>query len=543
MTKGRIAVIADAHFHALEADWGFDGPDGIAPRSWSETITSTRVFNESHTALIAALDDILARGITDVVLLGDYSDDGQPITVKALARLLDRYTEHHGFRFFALPGNHDVFGPLGRHRTKAFLRADGTTVTLTSDPDLDQPGQDIVYLADMRCDPILDGVSVMARFGYQKRADMLHFETPFGRSDAFEDRQYRVKSANGRTALTLMDTSYLVEPSDGLWMLMLDANVFVPTGTGQHVTDSTDAGWTALLETKRFLMEWITDVAKRARMQGKQLLTFSHYPVLDSFGDDHKEDVALFGQTAMVRRTPASHVADALSQAGVHLHFSGHLHVKRTTQVQTSHGLLTNVAVPSLAAFPTAYIIADVSPTDCVLTDVSLDDVVLDQRVQDAYQMECASTPDPPKMFEENTYGAFLRAHCRAVVWHRYVPREWPSQRAAEIDSMTLFDGMALICGPDKATSCHTAAAALNMRTVVEDWYLLRMGGPLALSAVLPERRALYLSCAAMLPPTCQKTLAAEFWRLFLKRLGDFVFQAEDTPAELTWPAQNNAPG
>ncbi len=46
-------------------------------RTFEGTIASTRVFNESRAALLAILDDIVRHGNRDVVLIGDYSDDGQ----------------------------------------------------------------------------------------------------------------------------------------------------------------------------------------------------------------------------------------------------------------------------------------------------------------------------------------------------------------------------------------------------------------------------------------------------------------------------------
>src|SRR3569833_3008860 len=104
-----IAVIADAHFHDLSGNYGIAGVDAagrkIALRPLADTVKSTRVFNEAGGALRHALDDIIARGIRHVVLLGDYSDDGQTETLKGLRALLDDYVARHGLRFFATPGN------------------------------------------------------------------------------------------------------------------------------------------------------------------------------------------------------------------------------------------------------------------------------------------------------------------------------------------------------------------------------------------------------------------------------------------------------
>ena len=92
----RIAIVADAHFHDLHGDYGFadsaENGGRLAARMLADTARSTRVFNESHGALRFTLDDIAARGIRHVVLLGDYSDDGQIATVAGVRRVLNDYT-------------------------------------------------------------------------------------------------------------------------------------------------------------------------------------------------------------------------------------------------------------------------------------------------------------------------------------------------------------------------------------------------------------------------------------------------------------------
>lgn len=95
-----IAVIADAHFHDVDADFGFAGVRiggrAMTMRSWSDTRQSTRVFNESAGALLPALEQVQKRGIRHVVLLGGYSDDGQRATTEKLADILQQHSREHG---------------------------------------------------------------------------------------------------------------------------------------------------------------------------------------------------------------------------------------------------------------------------------------------------------------------------------------------------------------------------------------------------------------------------------------------------------------
>ena len=129
-----IAVVADPHYHDVDYRPGGGRGPGVAFRTLADTAKSTRVFNESFAAFPALLDDIVARGIRIVVLLGDLTDDGQASTMRAAVALLDRYRARHGLRFFATPGNHDLYAIHGRHQGKRFLNRDGSHTFVTSDP-------------------------------------------------------------------------------------------------------------------------------------------------------------------------------------------------------------------------------------------------------------------------------------------------------------------------------------------------------------------------------------------------------------------------
>ena len=99
----------------------------------------------------------------------------------------------------------------------------------------------------------------------------------------------------------MIDASYLVEPVPGLWLLSIDANVFEPKdgdsdpAAEASYIDSSDAGWNAMLRHKPFVLDWMAEVARRARRLEKRLLPFSHYPALDTLGETHADEVALFG--------------------------------------------------------------------------------------------------------------------------------------------------------------------------------------------------------------------------------------------------------
>lgn len=530
-----LAVIADAHFHDIGGDYGFPGvPAGerrLTLYSWARTRESTRVFNESAGALLAALDRIVARGIRHVVLLGDYTDDGQSRTTQSLARLLARHEEEHGVRFYALPGNHDVFGPFGRHRSGDFLRADGSSVLVTSDGREPPPGA--VVTPDFRCEGMPAGLLPMARFGYFRRPEFLHWETPFGLDDAPEARRYEAVSADGRTRHRLMDASYLVEPEDGLWLLMIDANVFEPLSgvTNPHAKrafiDSTAAGWNAMLRLKPFILTWMADVAARAKALGKTLLTFSHYPVIDPLDDREDYETGLFPDGTILKRRPEPTVAAAVSETGIDLHFSGHWHVAG----QSRRGDLVNVAVPSLCGYPPGFCLVEAKGAAVGVETVDLLGLPVDADIMTLYGREAAHTGDDAgSMLAARDYGDFLRLHTQALVRHRYFPREWPAEVVSVIEGMRLSD---LLCDErtrplGEVSSCPDVDVAVV--ALIADWYCLRQGGALALAG-LGERRIVLLEQVAQLyadmPDMAADRAIAAYLRLFFSAVLFYLERAK----------------
>lgn len=544
-----IAVIADIHFHDLDADFGFAGItiDGrrMAVRSWAETRQSTRVFNESASALHAALEKVIDQGIRHVVLLGDYSDDGQRSTLRRLRQILTRYASEHGLRFYALPGNHDIYGPAGRHQTKQFIGSDGAGVTISSDERLAQSGA--ITSEDMYCEGYPVGLQPMREFGYYRQPAYIHWETPFGVSDLDADRTYDVVSPDGRNRYRLMDASYLVEPEPGLWLLMLDANIFEPRN-GEYVLgeeaafiDSTAAGWNALLRCKPFLIDWIAGVSSRAKASGKKLLTFSHYPALDPFDGTSEAEATLFGETNVVRRTPQRAVAEALSRAGIDLHFSGHLHVEGVTHRKIGAQDIRNIAVPSLVAFPPAFKTVNFSGAGIEIDTISLNELVLDTDIFAAYVRECQSAEaESAEAFSATSYGDFLLEHLRELIKHRYFEKEWPRSVVDELARLTLGEICCLLSQEDDGQDLIAQLAEGSglpleiMRSspfidMVVDWYCLRQASQLAFAVIPLARRKLYASMAEHCREKKRTNIAGDtraFLRVFLAAFAPFIERA-----------------
>ena len=490
-----LAMIADAHFHDPKSNFGgagiFIGGERLALRSWKDTRAGARAINETGLGLTAALDKIVSAGIRHVILAGDYTDDGQVANTRSLALLLDKYQKIYDIRFYAIPGNHDVFGPLGKHVSTRFVTAPNTSVLVTSNAAIAElEGGDAVLTTDMCCEGQPAALRHLARFGLFRQPADLHWESPFGTSDAPEARQYDAVAGDGSVTHRLMDASYLVEPETGLWLLMIDANVFEPRpgradpSRKKAFLDPANAGWNAVLRAKPFLLNWIKDVVGRADAANKTLVTVSHYPVLDPFQDSAASESALFGITSIVRRTPELSVGKALIAAGLHWHAGGHMHVNATTKVQLAKGQLTDLSLPSLAAFPPAYKIVQASPRSVVVETVVLNDLPADPDIHTSYQMQRRIGPPMD-------YAAFLLAQFRCHVTEHIMPRDWPLDLLSFIQGANTASLLALLeYLPAKFSAEHgISAQALSLYSLSDliiDAYLIRRAGPLAQDYVAP---------------------------------------------------------
>lgn len=516
----RVAIIADAHFHDPTGDFGGVGwPDGdrvLAYRPWSEMRAAGRSVNDSAMALRAALDRIAAQGIRQVVLAGDYSDDGQAENLTRLAALLHDAEARLGLRIHALPGNHDGYGVAGKHVAQRIASGPGRQRLVTSDPDL--PGA--VLTPAMHCPGWSAALAPMAAFGQRRRAGDLHWESPFGASDRLPDRQYLARSADGQVAHWLPDASCLVEPEPGLWLLMIDATVFEPRDgildpmRKRAFLDPSDAGWSAVLRVKPFLLDWIADVMARGRAAGKLVLPVSHYPVLPPLPGLQ----TLLPGAALTRRSPVPAVADRLAAAGLRLHVGGHLHLQGLTVQTAPQAVLTDILLPSTCAFPPAAMLIEGDATALRLRALSLGDLVPDPAVAAMLRVEGA--PD------HADFGSALCARYHERLLTRRLPREMPPAIWMAVQGHRLRDLPALLGGAGPANQPDLPLPDLPLSDLVVVTVMLAEGGALALPHVPPDDRGVWRA-VARLTGTNDDPLAR--WLSDLLRLLDQVLRAAET--------------
>lgn len=568
-----VAVIADAHLHDIESN--YDGASitinsrRLTLRSWADTRQSSRVFNESYAALVGALTDIVNRGVQHVVLLGDYADDGQIEAVEKTACVLQRFKKNHGLNFYAIPGNHDFFGPVGKHQSTRFAVSAQHSVLVTSDAEAAaQEPASAVLTRKMFCLGAPEGLLPMAEFGLFPQPQYLHWETPFGSSDSIETRRYTATSADGLNRHQLVDASYLVEPSPGLWLLMLDANVFEPKNGKWDIRqkkafkDSSDAGWNSVLRNKPYLLEWIRDVCRRARKLEKNLLTFSHYPTLDPFDDHASGYEKLFGHCEILKRQPGIGVAEKLLETGLELHFSGHMHVNSVSRYATKNSQFTNICVPSTVSCPAAYQVIQCAGNEVHVDTVSLASQSLDPALMNFYKQESLWRQEPADVALDAThYGDFLYRRIRSRVLYRYLRKDWPGEIVQHLQDSSVVDLMILLqrqetsltplllCASNPLNQTDTIS---NLRSLIEkndmnfddfshhsmmdlivNWYCLRDVGNQAHCFISSELITMYrfLSKHFGDATVSQVENTADFFLIFLAMLDNPLKALSQTPS------------
>lgn len=459
----QIAFMADVHLNDIYAE--FDDTDYrgvlnpasqkyVTIRTMASQLHSTRIFNENYFAFRAALDDVAKRNIRYVVLPGDFSDDGQPYNVNGLNEILKAYASNYGIQFFAITGNHDPVAPCTIDAGKRdYLGKDGKPQAIMSKEGLYTPQypeeNPVVITKDvsrMGYEPIINTLGV---HGFLPQKSYEYWETPFT-TYKYEDYHYHQAVSEStmaqRSYLTdslsrkLPDVSYLVEPMNGLWLLAIDGNVFVPVGDdeGRFTRAKLENGseFSNVIANKQHLIKWVRKVVKESKRLNKTLIVFSHYPMVD-FNDGATDEMeSFFGQGKMqLQRVPDTDISRLFAEAGIKLQFGGHLHFNDTGIESFEDGsFLVNIQVPSLAGYPAAYKILTIKNRDDMEVEtVRLDSVPDFNELFPLYEKEIAYLQKSgareiwnKDVLSSKSYGDLMDWHLKELVRLRFFKSDWP---------------------------------------------------------------------------------------------------------------------
>lgn len=228
----------------------------------------------------AFIDDIKIQKPDILVISGDLTTNGEAESHKELAKKLDRI-EKLGTEVFVVPGNHDTKNIWAR----GFI--DGKQVAVDS---IDQ----------------VDFKNIYKSFGFEQ--------------------------AISKDETTL---SYLAAPSEDIWLLMLDSNLYIedygmPTNKGK-ISNKT--------------LEWIKECSKLAKEKDAKIITVMHHNMLKhnermSVGntiEDSDESVLIF------------------KELNLDLVLSGHIHIQDIEIDKDDSGTLYDIATSALSVYPQQY--------------------------------------------------------------------------------------------------------------------------------------------------------------------------------------------
>lgn len=460
--KEQIAFLSDVHLLDVygafsDSDYKgvqnpYDGKYTLA-RTMKSQLQSTRLFNENYFAFLAALDDVVKRNIKTVVLPGDFSDDGQPINIRGLKKILNEYSNKYGIHFIITTGNHDVAKPFLTDSGKTdFLGEGGRNQVIMSKAGMYVPKSSdelpAVITKDIGTMGYAEVLEELGDFGFFPKKTDLYWETPFTpynysfekalEQSTIEKRTYAIPPYNSQ----IPDLSYLVELQNDVWFLAIDGNVYVPKEEAKENPknplnyNSANIGYNQVLTHKKHLIAWVTKVVQEAKKRGKKLIAFSHYPMVE-FNDDASAVMkTLFGEDKMqLHRVPSEEVAQIFAEAGVQLHFAGHMHINDTGIRKYKNGKgLVNIQIPSLAAYIPGYKILTIqSKNKMQIETVVIDSVPNFKTLFPLYEKEYAylqSIKDSniwdKGILAAKNYHEFTNWHLKELVRTRFLKKDWP---------------------------------------------------------------------------------------------------------------------
>ena len=257
-----------------------------------------KMLHESPEILDTLINGILKLKPDLTLVTGDLTKDGELASHQLVAEKLQGLVDA-GIQVLVVPGNHDINNPDAK----------------TYDGDDTEPAQTITrkQFADIYRNMGYDGLS-------QRDPDTL---------------------------------SYRRDINDKLTILGIDAcmdrlNTFVSRGDAQdHCKTS------GFLEASS--QQWIVDQGEKAKASGRRVIAMMHHHMVPHF---HMEDT--LAAPYMVK--DAQPLCHQLVKAGVHVVFTGHLHISDISQTSSRDGDMVEVATSAAVGYPCQWRVVTCNP-------------------------------------------------------------------------------------------------------------------------------------------------------------------------------------
>ncbi|PJJ66579.1 metallophosphoesterase family protein [Chryseobacterium geocarposphaerae] len=522
----QIAFLSDVHFQDLYGSFSDQDFKGILnPKTGKPTILrtmdsqlhSTRIFNENYFAFLKALDDIALKGIKIVAMPGDFSDDGQAYNLRGLHKILEQYHKQYGIDFYLTTGNHDPVGPFRQDAGKDdFLGEDGNPLGIYSKENMGKVKNTIIT-KDIAESGYIEILHELRDFGFYPKKENLFWSTPFGFQSvknysyekALQSADYSQRMYEVSKGFSVPDMSYVVEPVKGIWMVAIDGNTYIPKNVKENPDipsnyKGASIGYNNVLTHKKHLIKWIKKVMQEAKANGKTVIAFTHYPMID-FNDGATNEIKkLLGEKKwQLERVPEEEVAEVFAENGLQIHFAGHMHINDTGIRKKDNKILVNIQVPSLAAYLPAYKVLTIQSPDLmeVRTEV-LNEVPNFDMLFPLYEKEYKTLEkDKNKIIwnrdilKSKSYHDFMLFHLRELVRLRMIPDDWPKDFIEKAQHLTGEDLLLLILDQNQLKERNIRSTTYRTWTfedLILDLYKFQSADELAKKDIPKERLQQY---------------------------------------------------
>lgn len=522
----QIAFLSDVHFQDLYGSFSDHDFRGIInPKTGKPTILrtmdsqlhSTRIFNENYFAFLKALDDIAGKGIKIVAMPGDFSDDGQAYNIRGLHKILEKYHKRYGINFCITTGNHDPVGPFRQDAGKDdFLGKDGNPLGIYSKENIGKIKNQIIT-KDIAESGYLEILDELKDFGFYPKKENLFWSTPFNfqavknysYEKALQNVEYSKRIYEVSKGFSVPDLSYVVEPVKGIWMIAIDGNTYIPKNVNENPDNSSNykgasIGYNNVLTNKKHLMDWVKKITQEAKLNGKTVIAFTHYPMIDFNDGATKEIENVLGEKKwQLERVPEEDVAKAFIEAGLQIHFAGHMHINDTGIRNFGDKMLVNIQVPSLAAYLPAYKILTIHSSEKmevqteVLNDVpNFDELFpLYEKEYDALKKNGNKILWSKDILHSETYHDFMLFHLKELVRLRMIPDDWPTDFIEKAEKLNGEDLLLLVQNKDQIKESKIDSKAFQkwfFRDALLDLYKFQSADELAKKDIPKERLRQY---------------------------------------------------